>query len=463
MTQILRQSTAVDVLIGPFVDATDGYTPETGISPAVKLSKNGQALIAKADVTVPVHDADGYYNCELDATDTNTVGTLVLTVAGSATALAVRHEYQVIEEAVYDAMYAASAAGPLQSTTAGRTLNVDANNRAESLLGAVTHTGAVIPEISTLTGHVPQTSDHTANISAILNDTGTTLENHLTDIKGTGFVKDANSLPQCITATGFNTVVPDAAGTAATPADIAQALVDIHLDHLFAVDYDPAAKPGVSTALLNELIEDDLGVSRYTANALENAPSGTGASAAVIADAVWDEARAEHTNAGSFGEGVIVESLNTQAKADVNAEVDTANTDYGANKVTPPTASAIVDEWEAQSQLDPTGFQVNVVEVNSVAEDIATEAKQDTILSSAQMNKIADHVLKRAWAAAAASSDGDAKSFRSILGATAKLVNKIAASGTTLNIYEADDTTILGTQTLTTDSTAEPITGADTD
>lgn len=43
-------------------------------------------------------------------------------------------------------------------------------------------------------------------------------------------------------------------------------------------------------------------------------------SAADNADAVWDEARADHTSAGTFGEGVKVEELNTQAKADVNAE-----------------------------------------------------------------------------------------------------------------------------------------------
>ena len=136
------------------------------------------------------------------------------------------------------------------------------------------------------------------------------------DIQGTGFVKDTHSLPQCITATGFsvpneydavistaqddldvltgadgatlatvqdnyapNTVVPDAAGTSATPAEVATALTDIHLDHLLAVDYDPASKPGVATALLNELVESDGGVSRYTENALEQGPSGTGGDA----------------------------------------------------------------------------------------------------------------------------------------------------------------------------------------
>jgi len=49
-----------------------------------------------------------------------------------------------------------------------------------------------------------------------------------------------------------------------------QALVDIHLDHLFAADYDPATPPGVATAWANELVESDAGVTRFTANALES-------------------------------------------------------------------------------------------------------------------------------------------------------------------------------------------------
>jgi len=71
----------------------------------------------------------------------------------------------------------------------------------------------------------------------------------------------------------------NALGTSAVNAinaEVDTALADIHLDHLLAADYDPASKPGTSTALLNELIESDGGVSRFTANALEQAPSGGG-------------------------------------------------------------------------------------------------------------------------------------------------------------------------------------------
>ena len=56
----------------------------------------------------------------------------------------------------------------------------------------------------------------------------------------------------------------------------ADALSDLHLDQLFAANYDPASKPGVATAFLNELVESDGGVTRFTANALEEGPSGGG-------------------------------------------------------------------------------------------------------------------------------------------------------------------------------------------
>lgn len=83
-------------------------------------------------------------------------------------------------------------------------------------------------------------------------------------------------------------------------------------------------------------------------------------------------------------------------------------------------------------------------------------------ISAAVCNKIADHTLRRSWATAGASSDGDAKSFRSLLGAVAKLVNKFAISGATATVYEADDSTSLGTQTVGTTSGVDPITSLDT-
>ena len=111
----LRQSQVVDVLIGPFVDDGDGKTAETGLTIAqadVRLSKNGQNMAQKSDNTTCQHDELGMYNCELDETDTDTVGQLTISIHESG-ALPVRLDYHVVEEAIYDAMYGASATGEL--------------------------------------------------------------------------------------------------------------------------------------------------------------------------------------------------------------------------------------------------------------------------------------------------------------------------------------------------------------
>ncbi len=84
-------------------------------------------------------------------------------------------------------------------------------------------------------------------------------------------------------------------------------------------------------------------------------------------------------------------------------------------------------------------------------------------LDTETLDRIADHVLRRNFTAASASADGDAKQFRSLLGAVAKSVNRVELNARTLNIYEADDTTVLGSQTVAVNNDPPAITGLDTD
>lgn len=78
------------------------------------------------------------------------------------------------------------------------------------------------------------------------------------------------------------------------------------------------------------------------------------------------------------------------------------------------------------------------------------------------LNDVADHVIRRTWANAEAATGPDTKTGRSLLGAIAKLVNRLAISGGTLTIYEDDDSTSLFTQAVTTNAAADPITQLDT-
>ncbi len=130
----LRANTAVDVLIGPFLDSTNGNDEENALTllqADIQLSKNGQTLAEKNDDTAAAFDAKAMYNCELDITDLNTEGNLVLVVHKSG-ALYVRHEYSVLSEAAFDSLYAAKDAGfmDINIKTIGRadTQETEANN-----------------------------------------------------------------------------------------------------------------------------------------------------------------------------------------------------------------------------------------------------------------------------------------------------------------------------------------------
>ena len=100
----LKQSTAgQSIVLGPFVDSTDGDTAETGLTIAntdILLSKNGGTLTAK-NSGGGTHDADGWYAATFDATDTGTVGRLQIKVH-VAGALPVYHEAIVLPANIYD-------------------------------------------------------------------------------------------------------------------------------------------------------------------------------------------------------------------------------------------------------------------------------------------------------------------------------------------------------------------------
>ena len=107
----LKQSTASqEIPLGYFVDSTDGNTEETGLTIAntdIKLWKMGATALANKNSGGATHISNGIYYAVLDATDTDTLGALVVFVH-VAGALAVRVECEVLAANVYDSLIAAS-------------------------------------------------------------------------------------------------------------------------------------------------------------------------------------------------------------------------------------------------------------------------------------------------------------------------------------------------------------------
>lgn len=107
MAIILKQSTASqEILLGPFLDDTDGKTAETGLTIAntdIKIWKAGGTSEASKNSGGATHIAAGRYYAVLDATDTDTLGSLEINVH-VAGALPVRRECVVLAANVYDSL-----------------------------------------------------------------------------------------------------------------------------------------------------------------------------------------------------------------------------------------------------------------------------------------------------------------------------------------------------------------------
>lgn len=117
---------------------------------------------------------------------------------------------------------------------------------------------------------------------------------------------------------GLTAIPWNSSWDAEVQSEVQDAIEANHLDHLLAVTYDPASKPGASDALLNELVENDGGVARFTANALEQGPSGGGG----VADWTADERTAIRAILGIPGSGTTPEDPTTGILDTIRDKID---------------------------------------------------------------------------------------------------------------------------------------------
>lgn len=139
MTIFLKQSTASqEVPLGYFVDSTDGNTEETALTIAntdIKIWKTGATTLANKNSGGATHISNGVYYAVLDATDTDTLGPLVVFVH-VAGALTVRLECCVLSANIYDSLIGGTD-----------TLQTDVSQWLGT--AAATPTTAGVPEVDT--------------------------------------------------------------------------------------------------------------------------------------------------------------------------------------------------------------------------------------------------------------------------------------------------------------------------
>jgi len=288
----LKQSTAYTFRMGPFLDDGDGKTIEDSLSITradIRLSKAGGDFAQRNAVspTNLTHDEFGYYILALDATDTATVGELLVAIIDTGNALPVFKTFQVVETDIYEAIFA------------------DGATLAASVASILEDTATTIPATIATIDTV---------VDAILVDTGTTLDGKINTIDT---VVDSILVDTAVigaAGAGLTGVPWNAAWDAEVQSECADALTA----------YDPPTKTELDSAFTEikggtwattdtlEAIRDR-GDAAWTTGGGGSAPT-----AAAVADAVWDEATSGHTTSGTFGE---------QVKTDIDAIlVDTGTT-----------------------------------------------------------------------------------------------------------------------------------------
>lgn len=189
--RFLRQNTAVRVTVGPFLDKTDGITPETGLTatnehltlivddgnvPTLVLDANATASGGNNDFVHITNDDAGFYDLELTAAQTNYVGRAMLSINYATDHCPVFHEFIILPANIYDSLvlgtdYIQSNVKQLNGT------NQTARDIGASvLLSSGTGTGQIslssgsvtVSTNNDKTGYALTTTEHTNIADAIL-------------------------------------------------------------------------------------------------------------------------------------------------------------------------------------------------------------------------------------------------------------------------------------------------------
>jgi hypothetical protein len=211
MDGFLKQSTAAQIrTIGVFVDDTDFKSLENALTIAntdILIKKNGGASAAKNSGGATADGSGGLYAVTWDATDTGTVGELKYSVK-VAGALVVFGSYFVLEEAVYDALFAAAAAGYGTAQTGDNFARLGAPagaSLAADVAAVKVDTAAILVDTgTTLDARIPAAlvgGRMDANVGALSADS-VAADNAEAFFDGTGYAGTGNVIPSVTTVTG---------------------------------------------------------------------------------------------------------------------------------------------------------------------------------------------------------------------------------------------------------------------
>ena len=301
--QLLKLSTAATTIVGPILDSA-GAEYTGAVIGDLSITKNGTTAAMAAAATL-THISNAYYTLVFTTGNTDTLGRLDITCNKSTYQMPPK-SFMVHTANVFDALVAGTdylevdaffMDGEAAETFTRAQLEFYQLDKLfqAAIVGAnvVDNSFAARLVSKSATADWDSYSNTTDSLEA-LRDRGDAAW-----LTATGFsthsAADVWAVATRVLTAGTNingstfTAIPwNAAWDAEVQSEVQDAIEVNHLDHLLAVDYDPTSKPGVATALLNEMVGSDAGVSQWTANALELGPSG-GGNGSTLTAIPWNE------------------------------------------------------------------------------------------------------------------------------------------------------------------------------
>lgn len=411
MTQWLKQSTTVTLKVGPFLDKTDGVTEETAITPVVEVAKNGGAFGARSSATAIAHDAEGWFDVELNTTDTNTLGRLVIKAHDNATHLPVWHEFLVVPANVWDSLIGGGDTLDVTVTTnsdktgysiSGTKTTLDALNDiaasdvlAQALValedgGLVLETGTLTVSTQTSVVLSAGSADNDAykGCTMVIEDASTATQKAVVTITAyTGATKTAtlDAAPEFTIATGDKfRVLSDTAVRADTPGNQIAIVggyvyTDVQQWANQAVSVGSSSNPAVDVAFIEANAVTATSIASNAVTAAKIAADAIGGSelaadaASEIATAVWAAITRTLTSAAnitSTGGTTVPQTGDAFARLGAPAGASTA-ADIAAVKS--ETAAIVADTNELQTDWADAG------RLDAILDARASQASVDTI------------------------------------------------------------------------------------
>lgn len=415
---IARQSTARTVTVGPVLDA-DGVAVTDGVVGDFKISKNGGAPAALNGSATLTHRHTGFYSLALTASDLDTVGQAEVVIDDTTNACPMK-DITVVEEAVYDALFAASALGYVANapvnvaqfggsngTFSGGRPEVNASHWGGTAVGST----EVRANLINIAGSAVNTSAAQLGVNVVnFGGSAGTFSSGRPEVNTTHFAG------QTITCSGGVTI-PAAtlastanitAGTITTVTNLTNAPTNGDLTSTMKASVQTEAEEALQTYHLDHLIASaDPGAVVANSSFLAKLVSKSGTPAFSSYDNTTDSLEALRDNVGTAGAGLTaaddavisaIAALNNITAASVWA-VGTRTLTAGTN-IDGSTFTAIPwnDNWDAEVQSEVQ----DAIEANNldhlvkiaVDTDFATTVHVDSVVG--QMAQTSDGGYSRA-------------------------------------------------------------------